>query len=293
MPFRIVKTGTGAALLVLALALFGVHGCGQSGSSGHGDGGASLTAGSGGSSATNAGGATTGGRTGAGAGAGGASGAGIGGSAIGGSAIGGSAIGGVTGEAAGGTDLAAAGSPSAGGGEGTPSGAPIFLAVGYRGRTTLSCDDGATWIANHSDDDSPCPNHDCGEVFNTVTGLAFGGGYFFMSRGWGMPGNVLRSPDGVVWTPIYSGQQFGGVAFGSETLVIGSGWQAAWYSTNAGQTIESAQDVSGLLGANTGTIRSVSYHSYGGGRFLLIPDDGPGARKFLVSKDFGKTYRLG
>jgi len=179
------------------------------------------------------------------------------------------------------------------GGAAPPGSIPIFLAGGYRGRTTISCDDGLSWVANHSDDDSVCPNHDCGEVFDTITGVTYGDGTFFISRGWGMPGNVLRSQDGVVFTQVYSGKQFGGVAYGSGTLVIGSGWQTAWYSTNAGQTVTGAQDFSGILGANTGTIRNVSYHPFGGGRFILIPDDGAGARKFVVSKDLGKTYALG
>jgi len=168
----------------------------------------------------------------------------------------------------------------------------MFVAAGYRGRTTVSCDDGASWVANHSDDDSVCPNHFCGEVANLITGLTYGDGYFFITRGWGMPGNVLCSPDGVAWTQIYAGQEYGGVAYGSGTLAFASGWQAAWYSTNAGQTITPARDFSGLLGA-AGTIRNVSYHAYGGGRFILVPDDGPGLRKFLVSQDLGKTYALG
>ncbi|MEO8214390.1 MAG: hypothetical protein ABI560_14415, partial [Myxococcales bacterium] len=178
-------------------------------------------------------------------------------------------------------------------GAGTPTGVAMFVAGGYRGRTTISCDDGASWVANHSDDDSVCPNHDCGEVFNTITGVTYGDGHFFITRGWGKPGNVLRSEDGVTWTQVYSGTQFGGVAFGNHSLVVASGWQSAWYSTNAGQTLTKAQDFSGLLGSSTGTIRNVSFHPFDGGRFILVPDDGAGKRKFVVSKDLGKTYVLG
>lgn len=241
----------------------------------------------------------TGGRGGASSGSsGGAVGSGgavaTGGSSSGGSSSGGAGSGGAVGTGGRGTGGAAAASGGASGATGgAPAGIPIFVAGGYRGRTTISCDDGASWVANHSDDDSVCPNHDCGEVFNTITGVTYGDGYFYISRGWGMPGNVLRSQDGVGWTQIFTGHQFGGVAYGGGTLVIGSGWQEAWYSTNGGQTVTKAQDFSGLLGGNTGTIRSVSYHPYGGGRFILIPDDGSGMRKFAVSKDGGKTYTLG
>jgi hypothetical protein len=49
-----------------------------------------------------------------------------------------------------------------------PKTVPIFVALGYQGRTTVSCDDGKTWIANRSDDDAvECFNPtDCG---TTVT----------------------------------------------------------------------------------------------------------------------------
>ena len=189
------------------------------------------------------------------------------------------------------------GGTSGAGGAMVPGGIPLFVAGGYRGRTTISCDDGATWVANHSDDDSVCPNHDCGEVANSITGVTYGGGYFFVSRGWGQPGNVLRSQDGVTWTQIYSGKQFGGVAYGGDRLVVGTGWQDAYWSANATQaampTFTAAQSLSGLLGNNTGSIRNVSYHPFGGGRFILIPDDGAGMRKIAVSRDLGRTYTLG
>lgn len=262
-------------------------GDGQSG--GAGPAGGTGNSGSGGADTAGTGGAASGGRGVSGA-TGGAGSSRSGGASVGTGSGGATATGGVSG--------GTGGAPASGsGGAVVPGGSvAMFVAGGYRGRTTISCDDGATWVANHSDDDSVCPNHDCGEVFNTITGVTFGGGYFFISRGWGQPGNVLRSQDGVNWTQIYSGKQFGGVAFGGDTLVIGSGWQAAYYSANAAAAtpaITGAQDISGLLGGSTGTIRNVSYQSFGGGRFILIPDDGAGMRKIAVSRDLGRTYTLG
>lgn len=268
-----------AYTIAVALGVLGA-GCGAGVSAGPGTGGVPATTGDG-----------TGGGTGGGPeGSGGSGALGSGGSqrGSGGTGMGGAVAG--TGGAVAGTGGAVGPVVPVGG---ASAGTPIFVAGGYRGRTTISCDDGASWVANHSDDDSVCPNHDCGEVFDTITGVTYGDGYFFISRGWGMPGNILRSQDGVTWMQVYSGKQFGGVAFGGSTVVIGSGWQTAWYSTNAGQSFTTAQDFSGLLGSSTGTIRNVSYHPYGGGRFILVPDDGPGARKFVVSKDLGKTYALG
>ncbi|MEO5767473.1 MAG: hypothetical protein ABIS92_03900, partial [Polyangia bacterium] len=219
---------------------------GSGGAPEDGTGGAPAT-GTGGSSGTGG----SGGRNGTG-GSGGRS--GTGGSAPNGT--GGSGPNGTGGSGPNGTGGMLAGSGGAAG-AGTPTGVAMFVAGGYRGRTTISCDDGASWVANHSDDDSVCPNHDCGEVFNTITGVTYGDGHFFITRGWGKPGNVLRSEDGVTWTQVYSGTQFGGVAFGNHSLVVASGWQSAWYSTNAGQTLTKAQDFSGLLGSSTGTIRNV------------------------------------
>lgn len=39
-------------------------------------------------------------------------------------------------------------------GEPTPDGVPMFVAQGHAGRTTISCDDGLSWVAHQSDDDT-------------------------------------------------------------------------------------------------------------------------------------------
>jgi len=39
-------------------------------------------------------------------------------------------------------------------GSGDAGSTPVFVAQGHAGRTTVSCDDGNTWVANRSDNDS-------------------------------------------------------------------------------------------------------------------------------------------
>ena len=53
---------------------------------------------------------------------------------------------------------------------------PMFVAQGFVGRTTISCDDGRTWVADHSDDEamrcfSATPGSDCDHNGQRAMGL--------------------------------------------------------------------------------------------------------------------------
>src|SRR5262245_52167588 len=66
---------------------------------------------------------------------------------------------------------------------------PVFVAQGHVGRTTISCDDGRTWVGNRSDDDSiRCfSGVDCDHHPGAAHGVVFGHGWFFATFGWGQP----------------------------------------------------------------------------------------------------------
>ncbi len=250
------------ASIGLGLACLLIAGCGEDGGDAGGNTGGSSGAGAGG------------GRGGSAAGGGGGA-AGSGGGAAGMAGSGGS-LGGAAGS--GGT----AGSGSAL--------APIFVGIGDFERTVMSCDYGQTWIENTSTDDSArCYGNnnmpDCDHSGETGKGITHTGEQFVATFGWGPPGRILRSPDGVNWTETQAGDTYGGVASdGAGHVVAGS--RDARYSTDHGATwSEPAMNVL----QTTYNVREIVYSSYGGGRYVLVSSDGSDS-EVVVSSDGGMTY---
>lgn len=108
----------------------------------------------------------------------------------------------------------------------------MFVAAGQGGRTVTSCDDGKTWIANHSyadvdEDHSPYTNK----------GLTYGNGLFAVVLGWGASPSVKSSRDGVNWTRDTSiqGGFMGGIAFGGDRLIL-LRQDVTQHSTDLGKT---------------------------------------------------------
>lgn len=169
----------------------------------------------------------------------------------------------VNGKAAPGAPLAGAPTPSQ---PTTTTTVPIFLAIGYEGRTTISCDDGATWTANRSDDDAlRCFDPtDCDHDGKAGRGVAFLNGFFVANFGWGAPGTIRRSRDGVTWDTVATGDNFASMTTDGTRLVAISG--APKISADDGATW--------IDGATTGT--GARRGGFAAGRFLLV-DDGPRA----------------
>ena len=128
---------------------------------------------------------------------------------------------------------------------------PIFIAQGDGGRTTISCDDGKTWVANHSWDidadpilcgmkqSAICYMSNCSYTINgqckqmqccndtpdVAKGVTFGNGQFLATWGWGQPGSVRRSRNGIDWTSSFDNvneNSFGGLVFGGGHFVLAS-----------------------------------------------------------------------
>ena len=172
---------------------------------------------------------------------------------------------------------------SGGTGGGPPGTVPMFVAQGHAGRTIISCDDGRTWVADQSDHAgvycAPDGSADCDHDPGAGRGITWGDGWFFANFGWGAPGSVRRSRDGVAWETVYADSYFAGMAFGNGRLVAADRWGE--YSDDDGDNWSSFADV-GLPGDTT--VRDTAFVPYGGGRFIMSADAG-----VAVSSD-GSTW---
>jgi len=198
---------------------------------------------------------------------------------------------------------------------------PIFVAQGMVGRTTISCDDGRTWVADRAWDtegdalicgqttpiicdtpgrscqsrwyDGTCSTHtpcDCGHSPGFSKGLAFDGTHFVGTWGWGYPGSVRRSKNGVDWTRSMEGQPgFGGIAFGNGVFVTGDreprvsldgiGWDAGGRA-----------NFSGPNEPIIWSVRRFAFAPYGTeGRFVAVAS-GNTDRDVLISSNKGQSW---
>ena len=193
--------------------------------------------------------------------------AGKGGSAQGGASSGGSNSGGKAGSAQGGS-TAAGGS----GGSGAPAGlVPAFMAIGHQQRSTISCDDGRTWTHDQAADDTECWGEDsmpdCDHSPYAGRGLTYGNGWFVGAWGWGDPGTIRRTKDGVTWeTVMDESPTFAGLAYGKSTFVADG--SPAFTSTDAETWDEQGDTKLGVL------YRGIGFVPYDGGRFIAVGQDG-------------------
>jgi hypothetical protein len=160
----------------------------------------------------------------------------------------------------------------------------VFVAQGMQGRTTISCDDGQTWVANESDGDEPrCDvGIDCDHSSGSGRGITFGNGWFVATFGWGPLGAIRRSRDGVNWTAVTHDTTFGGIAFGQNHFLAG----------------HNPASISDPLGDNwapapgpqfEGSARRTAFLAHEGGRFIISAGGGA-VQELLLSSDAGNTW---
>lgn len=172
----------------------------------------------------------------------------------------------------------------------------MFVASGHVGRTTISCDDGRTWVGNRSDEDGfTCfvaggnpdgGSEDCDHNAGAGHGVVFSNGWFIASYGWGPPGGIRRSADGVNWTQTLSGTTFQGVVEGGG-LVFASGRNPRW-SRDDGATWDAGSTID-LRGADGGPIYNVRAQGRADGVFVVFGNDSDRS-DLRVSRDDGATW---
>lgn len=217
------------------------------------------------------------------------------------------------------TSPTGAGSDDAGSSSGDdPEGIPIFVAQGMVGRTTISCDDGHTWVADRAwdvegdphlcgsaspvscDDEGatcsqvwfdgtcsmePC---DCGHSPGFSKGIAYGGGRFVASWGWGWPGAIAASTNGVDWTTTLDNDTFGGLRFGGDRFVAAS--RAPQVSADGLTWTATAEaNFEGADGVTIWSVRRFGFADVDGGRFVAYAS-GDSSTDTLVSSDGGATF---
>jgi len=169
---------------------------------------------------------------------------------------------------------------------------PVFIAQGKLGRITISCDDGHTWAYDHSELptgrcwDSSSPNNvECDHHEWSSLGLAAGDGYFYATWGWGHPGTLRRSADGVVWEDVLGGHTFAGIAFGNGYLLAND--RPTLFSSSAGAA--GSWTMGSDITSPVWNLRSIDFIAYGPGRFLASLDSG--ATDLILSDDHGMNWR--
>jgi hypothetical protein len=199
-----------------------------------------------------------------------------------------------------------------------PDPIPVFVAQGMVGRTTISCDDGLTWIGERSwdvegaphlcgsfdpvrcfDDTATCSQVwfdgscsigtcDCGHSPGFSKGIAWGAGLFVATWGWGWPGAVAISKNGVDWQTTLDEDTFGGLRFAADRFVVAS---RTPFTSGDGLSWDPSEEAD-FRGAGGQVLWSVrrfgASDDYDGGRFVAYAS-GDGVDT-LVSSDGGVSW---
>lgn len=166
-----------------------------------------------------------------------------------------------------------------------PATASVFLAQGHYGRTTISCDDGKTWIQNKSADDAiRCFENDvdCDHNEFAARGIAWGDQQIVMTWGWGHPGTLVQSEDAANFavtmseTPTYAD-----VAYGNGRFVANN--STTKISDDGGLTWQDG----GPLNINMNT-RAIEWVPQSGGWFIVTGESGE--NRTIVRSPDGVTW---
>lgn len=167
-----------------------------------------------------------------------------------------------------------------------PATVGLFVASGHAGRTLVSCDDGHSWTHDRVDRfvdeegvEVPLVDRcfengdDCDHHPGSTKGVFYGNGGFFRTTGWGHPGRVTHSVDGVDWATLREGTTYGGLGYDPSTHVLVGGSRTPDRSPDDGATwAPSANEA--ITGWNVRRTAFVPDASGDGGLFVIVGNDG-------------------
>ena len=180
----------------------------------------------------------------------------------------------------------------AGSDDGGSAGHVIFVAQGHAGRTTVSCDGGRTWKADRSDSTAvrcfdPGNPTDCDHNPGAGRGIGYADGRFYATFGWGTPGDVRISDDGVNWTSALAGTSFGGVAVGRDWIMGGRPSPSVSFDRGATWMTSAASPMLSVY--NVRRTAMVDVGGANGQRAIMIGNDGS-TRDAAISADGGASW---
>lgn len=165
----------------------------------------------------------------------------------------------------------------------------VFVAIGKQQRRAISCDDGRTWTHDVTVDDAwpvderyrcfsgdfalpdgGAQSTDCDHNAYSSLGLVFGDGVFVHTMGWGAPGSVYRSENGVDWQQVDTGANATAVMFDSDRFILATRYSRR--SDDRGLTWVSNVEVP--VNNNGATIWNIRGGFAGGGVFVVTAQDG-------------------
>ncbi len=162
---------------------------------------------------------------------------------------------------------------------------PVFIAQGHYGRTTISCDDGKTWVQDRSQDDAVrCFENDldCDHNEYAGRGIAWGDNQFVLTWGWGAPGTLVRSDDAATFTTVLTDTPtFADVAFGNGRFVANN--SPTRISDDGGLTWTEG----GPLDININT-RAIGFVPHEAGVFIVTGESGD--KRAIVRSPDGVTW---
>lgn len=161
----------------------------------------------------------------------------------------------------------------------------MLIAQGRLGRTIVSCDDGQTWRNNRDEvPGAQCgdpPNIECDHHPWASQGIVQTEDAVVANWGWGAPGTVRRTVDGVTWQnvlTVQAGANISGLAAVGNRVMTGAGLPMLSSASGAANTWAT---VTYLGGGN------VTRHiASAGNRFVVLFDS-----SLRVSDDNGSTWR--
>lgn len=163
----------------------------------------------------------------------------------------------------------------------------VLIAQGRLGRTVLSCDDGLTWTHDEDEGDAgercgAAPLTECWHHPWAPMGLTQTGDAVVATFGWGAPGMIRRTLDGVTWHDAMPATMSSGVA-ASPTRVL-AGTRTTLRAPSGGAP--GAWSTAGTV-MTSGVLRQLAYIPGPPGRFLVELDD-----QVQLSDDDGATWRV-
>ncbi|MCM8532771.1 MAG: hypothetical protein NE330_16505 [Lentisphaeraceae bacterium] len=168
----------------------------------------------------------------------------------------------------------------------------IFMAAGHGMNILVSRDDGKTW--QQSFKGRPGGDHGYWAVWNNI---AYTNGVFAVAAGWGAPGTIIATDDGVNWQHLTTGKtsmsRKGGKPYDMKTTMQLVGAEGSFVMPLASTAdfgknwkIKSAYGWKDKAGNKIKIDIGHPSIAFGDGRILVIGDKGPG----IFSDDLGKSW---